>query len=70
MISVGYVICTICLPEMKHWMSANLLMLNKDKTEILVFGNSVKVCKVMQLAVGYLAFNIKSSCRNLVVIFF
>jgi len=35
-----------CIDEVKSWMCQNFLQLNKDNTEVIVFGNKDEVLKV------------------------
>lgn len=35
-----------CLDDMKQWMSLNILKRNKNKTEVVIFGNFVKITSI------------------------
>uniref|UniRef100_A0A8C6UH90 Reverse transcriptase domain-containing protein n=1 Tax=Neogobius melanostomus TaxID=47308 RepID=A0A8C6UH90_9GOBI len=55
-----------CIQEVKLWMEANFLSLNKDKTEILIFGNSdSNVLNNCDSAIGPLASFCHPFARNL-----
>ena len=38
-ISSAWVLLATCLTDIKHWMSQNFLMLNSDKTEVMLVGS-------------------------------
>ena len=56
-----------CIEQINDWMSFNFLQLNKDKTELIIFGNKKKRAKV---ATGLNAkgFTAKETVKNLGVI--
>jgi len=39
----------LCIDEVNGWMCQNFLQLNKDKTEVMAFGNKDEVLKVNAL---------------------
>lgn len=61
----------LCLEEIGIWMSNNLLKLNQDKTELIVFSSKhqSKNMPVFQLKVGENVINSVTSVRNLGVYF-
>ena len=57
-----------CLEEVKVWLGSNLLQINNDKTEVIIFGPSKsKTPRTADL--GILSPYVKSHSRNLGVIF-
>ena len=56
------------LADKKCWMSQNFIQLNEAKSEILLFG-SPNAISSMQSHLGGLSTNVKSTARNLGVIF-
>ena len=57
-----------CLAATKEWMSQNFLHLNPDKTEVLLIGPKIFVTAATQF-IGPLQPNIKSTAKNLSIIF-
>ena len=44
---------TVCLSDIRDWMSSNLLKLNQDKTELMVFAPKNKVGDLQQFALSF-----------------
>ena len=57
-----------CLTDIKHWMTQNFLQLNKSKSEIILFSPPSHTLP-LQSQLGPLSANVKTSARNLGVIF-
>ena len=60
-----------CISDMRQWMLVNLLKLNDSKTEVLLIGSNQQraKCSLSSITVGNSSVCIKSSARNLGVIF-
>ena len=60
-----------CLVEIKHWMHVNLLKLNADKTDVVVFGTKKKVTDLNNFSVSMdqCAISPSPSARNLGIIY-
>lgn len=58
-----------CLAAIKDWMPLNFQQLNSDKTEVLVFG-PYHIASQIHQCIGPLAPNVKSTAKNLSVIFY
>ena len=61
-----------CLEEIGKWSRANLLQLNDEKTDVVVFGTKHKLplMKDIRIIIGEATFNISSNVRNLDVILY
>ena len=57
-----------CLAEIKSWMTQNLLLLNENKSEIILFGLTTTV-PILQNHLESLSYTVKPTARNLGVTF-
>ena len=57
----------VCIADISTWMNSNMLKLNKDKTEIIVFSSKqhVKKTENLRIKVGSSYINSSMSVRNL-----
>ncbi|KAI2649296.1 putative RNA-directed DNA polymerase from transposon BS [Labeo rohita] len=60
-----------CVVELKNWMTSNFLLLNSEKTEVLIIGPKTSACNNLQhcLILDGCSVNSSSSVRNLGVLF-
>ncbi|KAI2644942.1 RNA-directed DNA polymerase from mobile element jockey [Labeo rohita] len=60
-----------CVVELKNWMTSNFLLLNSEKTEVLIIGPKTSACNNLQhcLILDGCSVNALSSVRNLGVLF-
>jgi len=57
-----------CLTEIKSWMTQNLLLLNENKSEIILF-SPTKTVPILQNHLESLSYTVKPTARNLGVTF-
>ncbi|KAI2643977.1 putative RNA-directed DNA polymerase from transposon BS [Labeo rohita] len=62
---------TDCVVELKNWMTSNFLLLNSEKTEVLIIGPKTSACNNLKhcLILDGCSVNSSSSVRNLGVLF-
>ncbi|KAI2646016.1 hypothetical protein H4Q32_024005 [Labeo rohita] len=62
---------TDCVVELKNWMTSNFLLLNSEKTEVLIIGPKTSACNNLKhcLILDGSSVNSSSSVRNLGVLF-
>ncbi len=60
-----------CIFDMKNWMTSNFLLLNSEKTEVLIIGPKTSTCNNLEhcLTPDGCPVNSSSSVRNLGVVF-
>uniref|UniRef100_A0A8C6L025 Reverse transcriptase domain-containing protein n=1 Tax=Nothobranchius furzeri TaxID=105023 RepID=A0A8C6L025_NOTFU len=60
-----------CLEDIKHWMTLNFLLLNQDKTEVLIFGPEIQKRKLLSQSPDLNGITLisENKVRNLGVIF-
>jgi len=60
-----------CLADISTWMSANMLMLNEEKTELIIFNpkHQVGINEELRLQVGKNTVSVGSSVKNLGIYF-
>ncbi len=58
---------TECIVDIKNWMTSNFLLLNSEKTEVLIIGINTSACKNLEdcLTLDGCSVNSSSSVRNL-----
>ena len=61
----------LCVSEIWEWMNQNMLKLNDDKTELIVFTSKYKqdLCNVLSITIGGTVVDCSSQVRDLGVIF-
>lgn len=66
-----FVKLTECIDDIKHWMSNNFLLLNSQKTEVLIVGPKTSVCNKLKhsLKIDSCSVNSSASVKNLGVLF-
>ncbi len=62
---------TECIVDIKNWMTRNFLLLNSEKTEVLIIGAKTFACNNLDhcLILNGCSVNSSSSARNLGVLF-
>ncbi len=62
---------TKCIVDIKNWMTSNFLLLNSEKTEVLIIGPKTSACNYLEhsLILDGCSVNSSSSVRNLGVLF-
>ncbi len=62
---------TECIVNIKNWMTSNFLLLNSEKTEVLIIGPKTPTCNNLEqcLTLDGCSVNSLSSVRNLGVLF-
>uniref|UniRef100_A0A8C1SEN9 Reverse transcriptase domain-containing protein n=1 Tax=Cyprinus carpio TaxID=7962 RepID=A0A8C1SEN9_CYPCA len=62
---------TECIVDIKNWMTSNFLLLNSEKTEVLIIGPKSSACNDLErcLSLDGCSVNSSSSVRNLGVLF-
>ncbi len=60
-----------CIVDIKNWMTSNFLLLNSEKTEVLIIGPKTSACNNLEhcLTLDGCSVNSSSSVRNLGVLF-
>ncbi len=60
-----------CIVDIKNWMTSNFLLLNSEKTEVLIIGPKTPTCNNLEhcLTLDGCSVNSSSSVRNLGVLF-
>ncbi len=62
---------TECIVDIKNWMTSNFLLLNSEKTEVLIIGQKTSACNNLEHCptLDGCSVNSSSSVRNLGVLF-